>query len=524
MGLLRRPLPDGLVALPPSEWGRSGLYLGMDQASKWLLDGMPEDLRRWHLDAILGGQRCVNGIDVSEATALMLGGPGAHKSLGWLLGLLGLQDWPGPVLCLSTRTDLARFAGPRRQRLGKVQVLDWRGSLAATLPYERVRWNPLDGCENAGVAKDRMTSMMETALMGGAKGDPFWEKNGVAIVAAYAHSAALKGVGVEQVLDWLDRDELKEPGRVIKAHGSRARMGARLATFDGKAEETREGVLHMARLVFEAGEDPAVLDGCTPSLFGPAFDIDAFLDSMGTLFVLDKGGKATISTLAPLTVALVNAILEKAEAKAAATPEGPGHLPGRLAKPLLVVIDEVANISPLPNLVQVFSQARGHGIAVAVAAQSWNQLTERWGPEGASAIWDTAAYRLVGAGLQDQDGFLTSVSKSLGEKYAWRESVGSQSGGGAARRSKSESFTLMETPNYKMSALSQLPEGEAILIGREGVRLVHLPALPSLLEAMERAAQVADELEWMASVGYSDPRHRLSRWSRLLRSVGMREV
>lgn len=509
-------LPEGEVALPPPEWARSGIYLGMDASARWLTDGMPVRRGDWWPDAILGGQRTVNGVAATEATAIMIAGPGSGKTAGWMAGVIAQWGDRGPVVAISTKPDQARWTGPLRERAGKVMVLDWAGQQAASLPYQRVKWNPLDGCEDAGVARRRVKGMMETALLGGAAGDPFWEKNSVAIVAAYAHSARLKGAGVEQVLDWLDRDELKEPGRVMKAHGSRARMGARLATFDGKAEETREGVLHMARLVFEACEDPAVLDGCAPDMFD-AFDIDKFLDTSDTLYILDEGGETTISEQAPLTVALVNAIIQRAKAKADATTAGTGRLAGRLERPLLFVIDEMTNLSPLPALGKMLSEARSRGIAVALAAQSWGQLTNRWGAAEASAIWDTSAYRLIGAGLQDQgEGFLTKVSKAAGEVERWRPSVGSQSpGSGNNRGGKSESHTLMETPRYKMSSLAKLPEGKAILLDRQGARPVQLPALPSLLEAMERAEELtikraeADLQTALAAPGAP------SRWARL---------
>lgn len=511
-------LPEGEVAVPPPEWFRAGIYLGMDASARFLTDGMPLRRGDWWHDAIVGGGRVVNDVDVTEATAIIIGAPGVgHKSAGWMAGVIAQWGGRGPVIDISTKPDQALWTGPLRERLGTVTVLDWSGKQAAALPYRRVKWSPLDGCEDAGIAKDRITSMMETALMGGAKGDPFWQKNGVAVVTAYAHAAAVKGAGVEQVMAWLDRDELAEPQRVLKSHGSRARFGSRLATLGGKAEETREGVLAMARLVFEACEDPAVLDGCTPDLIEPAFDIDAFLDSSDTLYILDKGGKSTVSVLAPLTVALINAIWEKAEAKADAAPGGQGRLKGR-GRPVLFIIDETAAISPLPNLVQLLAQARGRGITACLAVQSFSQLTERWGQPGAAAILDTCAYRLISAGLQDMD-FLTDISKSLGEKQVWRPSLGSQSAGsgsGASRKGKSESHTLVETPNYKASALSALPAGKAMLLGREGARPVQLPALPPLLETMERAEELANKrAEANLQTALAAPRVVPSRWARL---------
>ena len=526
MGLLRRPLPEGMVALPPPDWARSGLYLGMDENSFWSQGHMPEDRARWYLDVIWGGQRVVRGVDVTEATALMLAGPGGYKTMGWLLGIVGLQDWPGPVLCLSTRTDLARFAGPRRARLGKVQVLDYRGQLAATLPYQRVKWNPLDGCEVPGLVLDRVKVMYETVELGRPPAEAIWSEGAIGALAAWFHAAAVEGSGIERVLSWQRRNELVEPQRILKHHKSAAGFGENLAALaESAAEQTTQSKLQSTHAVLAALADPAILAGCKPDMYD-GFDIDAFLDSADTLFVCDKGGKAKVSPLAPLTVGLVNAILEKAEALAAATPAGPGRLPGRLAKPLLVVIDEVANISPIPALDQVFSQARGHGYTVAIAAQSWGQIVDRWGEAVASAIWDTAAYRLVGAGLQDQDGFLTNVSKTIGEKQEWRKTVGSQSGGsgsGPSHKGRSESHTIMDTPRHKMRYLARLPEGTAILIGREGVRAVQLPALPSLLETLERAEALEAERDAAAfDAASARARSGPSRWSKLRRSLATR--
>jgi len=519
-----RSLPSDTVALPPPEWFKSGIYLGMDASGRFLTDGMPVRRGDWWLDAVLGGQRVVNGIDVTEATALMLAGPGGFKTLGWLLGVVGLQDWPGPVVALSTRTDLARFAGPRRERLGKVQVLDWRGTQAATLPYQRVKWSPLDHCEVPAVVLDRMKTMYEAVELGRPPSETIWSDGAIGALTAWAHAAAVEGSGIERVVAWQRKNELAEPQKILKHHSSNAGFGENLAALAGSAaEDTTQSILHSTRAVLSALADPAILDGCTPDLLSPGFDIDEFLDSTNTLFICDKGGKSTVSPLAPLTVALLNAILEKEEAIALATSAGPGRLPGRAPKPLLLVIDEVSNISPLPNLVQVFSQARGHGYAVAVSAQAWGQLTERWGQAGASAIWDTAAYRLVGAGLQDMD-FLTDVSKSLGEKQVWRPSVGSQSGGSGtsvSRKGKSENHTLVETPNFKASTLVALPEGKAMLLGREGARPVQLPALPSLLEAMDRAEELADGPDGQPDTGGWPP--RLRWWSRLRRSVAATE-
>jgi len=473
--------PSGVLWLPPGLHASNlGIPLGWDKAARWDAAGRPGRAEWWQ-DIVYGGARQVGGVWVVEATAGIIGGPGAGKTAGWLAALLGLIPWPGPVVVCSTKIDVCQWTAPARARLGPIFVIDWRGQQAAALPWSRVRWNPLDGCRDAGVCLDRVESMVETTELGGPRGEAIWRANAVSVLAAYVHAAALEGSGVDRVLGWLRRDELEEPQRIIAAAGSRAGFGEELQAFAGKAEETRQSIMHTARPALAALADPAVVDACTPGAHD-RFDIDRFLDSCGTLYFCDKGGKASVSKNAPLTVALLNAILERAEQRADATAAGPGRLAGRCDPPLLLVLDEIAGISPLPNLTQVLSQARGRGITVCWAVQSWSQLTERWGAAGAAAIWDTTAYRLIGAGLQDMD-FLTAVSKSLGERQVWRPSVGSTKHGGptgGGSSGKSESYTLMETPVLKASTLAAWPPAAAVLLGREGWRAVQLPALPAL--------------------------------------------
>ncbi|HUY24120.1 MAG TPA: TraM recognition domain-containing protein [Candidatus Saccharimonadales bacterium] len=477
----RRAASPADVALPPAGWGKAGIFLGWDPSAKWGPDGIPlcED---WWEAVVLGGARNVAGQWVTEATCGVAAGPGAGKSSGLLAGAVAFTGTQGPMVIGSTRPDLVFWTSAiRSKRGGKVQIIDWKGQQAASLPWPRVRWSPLDGCADPSVCGERIDAMMDVIEMGRPQTEAFWHVQAGQVLSAYCHSAALEGSGMTRVLAWLRRGELLEPQRIIEAHGSRAGFGEELAALAGPASETRDSVMASARLVFASLSDPAVLDGCTPSA-EDAFDIDRFLDGPSTLYLLDKGSKSAVSKQAPLTVALVNAILERAEARADATPPGPGGIAGRLYPGLTLILDEVSNISPLPALPQILSQARGRGITVIFAIQSRSQLNQ-WGEAGAKAILDTSAYLLVGAGLGRDQEFLTTISKSLGERHVWRPSVGEQHPGGsgpAHKAGSSESWSLMETPNLKASALASLPEGSAVLMGREGWRVVQIPALPGL--------------------------------------------
>ena len=85
---------------------------------------------------------------------------------------------------------------------------------------------------------------------------------------------------------------------------------------------------------------------------------------------------------------------------------------GRLDRPLLVVLDEAANIAPLPDLDEIASTALGLGITLVTIWQDLAQIRARYGPR-ATTIVNNHAGMLVLRGMRDLDA-LTSTSNLLG--------------------------------------------------------------------------------------------------------------
>ena len=77
----------------------------------------------------------------------------------------------------------------------------------------------------------------------------------------------------------------------------------------------------------------------TPS---EAFDAGRFLDDNGTLYLVGSTG-AQLS-VAPLVADLVEDVVDSARRRGASSPSG------RLDPPLLLMLDEAANIAPIPSL------------------------------------------------------------------------------------------------------------------------------------------------------------------------------
>lgn len=99
------------------------------------------------------------------------------------------------------------------------------------------------------------------------------------------------------------------------------------------------------------------------------------------------------SRLRPLFTTLVQTVLTGAYERASRG--------GRLDPRLLLVLDEAANIAPLPDLAHVASTAAGLGIQLVLVWQDRAQITARYGG-AASTVINNHRAKLVLSGISDQ--------------------------------------------------------------------------------------------------------------------------
>ena len=120
-------------------------------------------------------------------------------------------------------------------------------------------------------------------------------------------------------------------------------------------------------------------------------DATTFATSRQTLYLLSKDGAGAA---APLVAALTDRILRAATRAA----EAAG---GRLDPPLLVVLDEAANICRISDLPELYSHFGSRGITPITILQSYKQGVRVWGEHGMDALWSAATVKLIGPGLDD---------------------------------------------------------------------------------------------------------------------------
>jgi type IV secretion system protein VirD4 len=69
-----------------------------------------------------------------------------------------------------------------------------------------------------------------------------------------------------------------------------------------------------------------------------------------------------------------------------------------------VVLDECANIAPLPKLPTLMSDGGGSGISTMMVLQSIGQGRKRWGKDAMDGLWEAARIKVVLGGGRKRRG------------------------------------------------------------------------------------------------------------------------
>lgn len=405
--------------------GTPGLYLGRDLRSRQRLYGAAED------------------------SYLYLGPPRSGKGVHLIIPQT--IEAPGPALVTATRADTLQHTLALRAQRGPVAVFDPQGLAGTAVP--RLRWAPQRGCDDPLIAIARARALAAGAQLGnGAVSDgAFWQQMTEAVLRCYLHAAALDERSMRDVLGWVARPADPAPVRILRSHTLAAPgWGEELVAQSAADPRTRDSVWAGVRRAVDALADPRVLDACSPPP-EQQFDTAAFVRGGGTLYLLGTTGAQL--TVAPLITALVEDLVDAAR-RHAATMAG-----GRLDPPLTLLLDEAANIAPIPSLPNLLADGGGSGVTTVCVLQSLAQARARWGPAGADAMWDAATTKVVLGGLAHADD-LARISRLAGEVD---EPVHTRSTGPTG---PAVSVSPRRLPALPVERLRTLPVGHAIVLAR----------------------------------------------------------
>jgi type IV secretion system protein VirD4 len=379
-------------------------------------------------------------------SVLVVGPTQSRKTSG--LAIPAILEWQGPVIAASVKSDLARHTLDWRRRHGKVWVYD----PSASTGLVTASWSPLQASVTWEGARRTAGSLTEVARSSpGALADgDFWYATAAKLLAPLLFAAATSGGTMTDVVRWVDTQEIDEVFDALTASGERSALQAARAAW-GRDERQRSAVYTTTETVVEVFADPVVAmseSAVSGEHGGGCIDPGRLLDGNDTLYLCAPAHDQR--RLRPLFATLVAQVVEAAY-------ERSGRQGGPLDPPLLVVLDEAANVAPLAELDVLASTAAGHGVQLVTVWQDLAQLHSRYGTKAGSVV-NNHRVKVFLSGIADP-GTLEHASSLIGEteRRTWAMTV---DGYGGTSHTDSPSVRRLAPGD----ALRRIPPGDAVVV------------------------------------------------------------
>jgi len=375
---------------------------------------------------------------------------------------------PGAVIATSNKADLWAATAALREKAtgGQVWLFDPQ---RITWQPQAFWWDLLRGLRTVEDAH-RLAGHFVLTVADEHRRD-LWGPAAQDLLAALFLAAATSGHTLHDVAGWLNEPAVPTPVELL-ADGGFTAMAASLRGAQNGAPETRDGIYQTARTAAKAMTDPEIMAWVTPPQRGilPVFDTDDFAASHDTLYLLSKSRSAA----APLIAALSDTAMRAAERRAE-------RLGGRLDPPMVVPLDEAANICRIADLPDLYSHLGSRGITPVTILQSYEQGVTVWGEHGMAALWGAATKKIIGAGV-DSPRLARDLATLTGQHDVPIRTI--NYGGGHA----SESVSLRRQDILEPAAIRALPPGTALLLAT-GIKPALIRTTP--WHAGPRAAEIA---------------------------------
>lgn len=355
-----------------------------------------------------------------------------------------ILEWAGPVLATSVKTDLVRDTMAWRAGQGSVLVYD--PASATGLPS--AGWSPLAASFTWAGAR-RVAAGLCSVARGRGNGSGledagFWYAMAEKLLAPLLFGAATAGADMADVVRWVDTEEIAEVELALQLAGVAEAIQAARASF-AREDRQRGSVYSTAESVLEAFADPAVAASARVHDIDPRRLLDG---GAHTLYVCAPAHEQ--HRLQPVFVTVVRQMIEAALELSCAAGKP-------LDPPLLVVLDEAANVAPIADLDGLASTAAGHGIQLVTVFQDLAQIEARYGPR-ASTVVNNHRAKVVLSGISDP-ATLEHMSRLAGDEELWLPATTIDADG---RTSRTES--PLTRPLAPAAWLRRIAPGEGMLL------------------------------------------------------------
>jgi type IV secretory pathway TraG/TraD family ATPase VirD4 len=369
----------------------------------------------------------------------------------------------------STKRDVLDATVQIRSRVGQVWLFDPSGDEAVPPGAKIAHWSPIQAAEKWDEARNMTSAMIAASILENSTSDAahHFIDRATDTLAPMLFAAYHGRFDMGHVTDWLyqtDATPALECLNELATRGDANSRGARLAftslssVMNLEARE-RSSVWSTATRIVSA----YMTEGVRAASTNPNFDPDAFVMSADALYIASPDNVQRLC--APIIVGLLAAI--KTATYDRQRRISTGEIPAQ--HPVVMVLDECANIAPIAELPTWLSTAGGNGLHMVVVFQDLSQVAGRWGRSVADGILTLCPTKIVMGGIADPT-TLHALSEFIGDYDRQMVSTSTQkihwSQFGKTTPTTTTTVSTQRARYLEPSDIAQLPKHTALLIDR----------------------------------------------------------
>jgi type IV secretion system protein VirD4 len=345
-----------------------------------------------------------------------------------------IVEWQGPVLSTSVKADVVHDTHHARATNGQVLVFDPTAS--STLTHSP--WSPITAAQTWEGARRTAANLLGVADQGAVHNidDVFWKPAGARYLAPLLLAAAHAQLTMGDVLRWVAVIAKDEPTEVLEDPGIAGATAAleALRSVWSADHRLRSSLMQTIATGLDAWQEPAI---AAATIGQSQINPHTLLDGRNTLYLIAPAHEQR--RLRGLFTALVADVTAAAFERSARSGKP-------INPPLLLALDEAANIAPLPNLDEIASTGPGQGVQLLTILQNISQAQDRWGRDRAETIIANHRARLFCSGIGDH-ATLDHLQRTLGDEEITRTASHRQSPLTRGSRTHSTDFRALAAPH-----------------------------------------------------------------------------
>ncbi|MGD1059717.1 MAG: type IV secretory system conjugative DNA transfer family protein [Solirubrobacteraceae bacterium] len=367
-----------------------------------------------------------------RVSVLGVGPAQSGKSTGLIVP--AILEWQGPVLSTSIKADVVHDTQAARSRVGEVFIFD----PTASTGLQHTAWSPIAAAHTWEGSRRTAANLLGVGdhSAGRSADETFWKPASARFLAPLLLAAAHGQLTMADVLSWIAALEEDQPTELLKDSASPGALaGLEALRSVWKADPRfRSNLTQTIATSLDAWHEPAIAAATAGE---SQISAQRLLAGTNTLYLVAPAHEQR--RLRGLFTALVADIAAGAFERSAQT--------GRpIDPPLLLALDEAANIAPLPNLDEIASSGPGQGVQLLTILQNISQATDRWGKDRAETIIANHRARVFCSGIGDR-ATLDYVRQTLGDEEIDRISTHRQSPLATGSRTYSSEFRAIAAPH-----------------------------------------------------------------------------